>query len=82
MAQGRQSLAWVVAARLSGAAETLRETFGISLHPAERVSHDQAMAAVRTGLGEAGFVAAWAEGRALSLEKAVALALEERADRG
>jgi len=36
------------------------------------------VAAVRDTLGETAFAAAWAQGRALPLERALALALEER----
>jgi hypothetical protein len=38
---------------------------------------DELHAAVRTTLGEDAFASAWAEGRALSLDAAVALALEQ-----
>jgi hypothetical protein len=37
---------------------------------------DQVVAELREALAEEGFEAAWAEGRALSLDAAVALALE------
>ena len=46
------------------------------VRPAERAEHDGSVAAVRTALGEKAFAAAWAEGRALSLEDAIMLALE------
>jgi predicted ATPase/DNA-binding SARP family transcriptional activator len=63
------------AARLFGAAEGLRELSGAPLAAADRAEHDRSVAAVRTALGEAAFTAAWAAGRALSLEQAVAQAL-------
>src|SRR6185437_5432716 len=65
------------AARLGGAAEGLREAIGQPLTPGERGDHDRAIAALRAVLGEAAFAAAWAEGRALPLDEAIALALAE-----
>ena len=64
------------ATRLSGAAEALRAAIGVPLRPHEQASHTQAVQALRAALGEEAFANAWAEGRALSLEEAVALALE------
>jgi predicted ATPase len=67
-------------ARLFGAAAGIREAMRAPLPPAERAEHDRSVAAVRTALGEEAFAAAWAEGRAMSLEEAVSHALEEPAD--
>jgi hypothetical protein len=39
--------------------------------------HDRAVRAMRDALGEESFATAWAAGRALPLEEAVTLALEE-----
>lgn len=61
-------------ARLLGAAALLPESRGISLPPIERADLDRVMAGVRAALGEAAFAAAWAEGRALPLDQAVAAA--------
>jgi hypothetical protein len=66
------------AARLFGAAEALREAMGTPLPPAERGAHDRSVAAVRATMGDAAFAVAWAAGRVMSLEEAVALALAER----
>ncbi len=63
------------AARLWGVAEALREAIGAPLPPDERPDYEREVAAVRARLGEAAFAAAWQEGRALSFEKALALAL-------
>jgi predicted ATPase/class 3 adenylate cyclase len=52
------------AARLLGAAESLREAIGAPLPPRERVRYDRDMSAVRAGLGEAAFAVAWATGKA------------------
>jgi predicted ATPase/class 3 adenylate cyclase len=62
--------AW--AARLWGAAESLRERCGIPLLPFERVDYEAAVAATRTQLGEQAFAAAWAEGRTMTLEQVLA----------
>ncbi len=70
------------AARLGGAGEALREALGMPLAPAERSDYDWAVGAMRAALGEEAFAAAWAEGRALPLEEAVALALEGQAAAG
>ena len=63
-----------LAARLWGAAEQLRQAIGCRAAPAARATHDRAMALVRSQLGEAAFAAAWAAGRALSAEQAIAAA--------
>jgi non-specific serine/threonine protein kinase len=60
------------AARLFGAAETYRDVLGITLSPAVRAAHAPGVAAARTALGEAAFVAQWEAGRALSLAEAIA----------
>jgi tetratricopeptide (TPR) repeat protein len=63
------------AARLFGAAEALREAVGAVLWPANRIEYDRNVAALSAQISEDALAAAWAEGRALSLEQAVALAL-------
>jgi hypothetical protein len=68
------------AARLFGAAEGLREGIGAPLPRADRAKQDRSITAVRAALGEEAFAAAWAGGRAMSLEQAVAFALEELPD--
>jgi tetratricopeptide (TPR) repeat protein len=65
-----------IAARLFGAAEAARDALGTPLFPVDRPEYDRSVAAARGALGEEAFVAAWAEGRALELEQAVASALE------
>ena len=62
------------AARLYAAAETLREALGAPLPPPERAKHERYVAAVRARLDVDAFAAAWAAGRALSLDEAIALA--------
>ncbi len=63
------------AARLFGAAEALREAIGAPLPPSYCVSYEENVGSVRASLAAAPLVAAWAEGRAMSLEEAVAYAL-------
>ncbi|HKX18799.1 MAG TPA: tetratricopeptide repeat protein [bacterium] len=65
------------AARLFGAAASARETYGLTLHPSDRDRRDGDMVTVRTQLSEAAFAAAWAGGRAMTLEQAVEYALAE-----
>jgi non-specific serine/threonine protein kinase len=64
-----------VAARLYGAAEVQRERDGRPIEPVFREEYDRDVAVARMALGEPFFAAAWAEGRAMSPEDAVALAL-------
>ncbi|HEU5099031.1 MAG TPA: LuxR C-terminal-related transcriptional regulator, partial [Roseiflexaceae bacterium] len=63
------------AARLFGAAEALREVAGIPLPPVLRADYERDIATVHAQLDEASFAAAWAAGRALPLEQAIAEAL-------
>ncbi len=64
------------AARLLGAAEILREIIGSTIPPAERANYERIVAIVRNQLDETTFERAWAEGRAMAIEQAVACALE------
>jgi non-specific serine/threonine protein kinase len=59
------------AARLFGAAQTVREAVGVSVIPSIRADYDRGVAAARAGLGAAAFDTAWAEGQEMSLEQAV-----------
>jgi hypothetical protein len=70
-AQGR----WQEAAQLLGAAAIVREANGFPLRRGERATRDRTVAAAQAALGEAAYAVAWAAGRALSLDEAVALAL-------
>jgi hypothetical protein len=65
------------AARLWGAAVELRGEIGSLLPLNEREEYDRNIAMVRTALGEEAFTAAWAEGRAMTMEQAIAYALSE-----
>jgi hypothetical protein len=68
----------VGAARLWGAAEALLETIEITARPyaPDRSLYQEQVAAARARLDEQTWVEAWAEGRAMSFEQAVAYALE------
>jgi non-specific serine/threonine protein kinase len=63
------------AARLLGTAAALRDALGAPLPPAARAAHGRVVAAVRTALGAEACDAAWAQGRSLSPEQAIDLAL-------
>jgi tetratricopeptide (TPR) repeat protein len=65
------------AARLLGAAKVLCEAHSVSWLRGEKEDVALQVAATRTALGEQAFAAAWEEGRAITLEQAVAFALEE-----
>jgi DNA-binding CsgD family transcriptional regulator len=64
-----------IAARLWGAAETLRGAVGAPLWPTDRARLAPFVAKATTQLGAAGFAAAWAAGGALDLDAAIAEAL-------
>jgi hypothetical protein len=61
-----------------GVAEALRQTIGAPLIQAEREELDQDIIATRSQLGEEAFQSAWAQGRAMTLEQAIAFAMDER----
>jgi DNA-binding CsgD family transcriptional regulator len=72
------------AAQLWGAAEALREAIRAPLPPVDRIEHEQAVANVRLPADDPAFAAAWAAGRAMPLEQAIAAALAplSRPERG
>jgi DNA-binding CsgD family transcriptional regulator len=63
-------LTW--AAHLWGAAEALRETRGTPLPPVSRADYERVVAAARLQLGDKSFAAAWAQGRMMTPEQALA----------
>jgi tetratricopeptide (TPR) repeat protein len=85
IAECMESLAGVAAAeqeperavRLLGAAMALREAIGSPIPPVERAEHERLVTTTRGTLGEEAFTAAWAQGWAMSLEDAVAGALQK-----
>jgi tetratricopeptide (TPR) repeat protein len=64
------------AARLLGAAEALRERAASPMSPRERLEYDAEVAQLRGMVEAAAFEEAWAEGRAMTTEAAVADALD------
>ena len=61
----------VRSARLWGAAESVLDTLGLGMGPAERHFYEPYFTVVRTQLGEEAFEMAWAEGRAMTLPEAL-----------
>jgi hypothetical protein len=74
VAAGRK--AWERAARLAGAAEALRAAISYERLPVDVAARERTLALVREALGEAAFETAFAEGRRMSLDEALAVALE------
>jgi tetratricopeptide (TPR) repeat protein len=68
------------AARLLGAADALREKVQSPMTDNEQVEYDGNMVRLRTMLLEAEFNALWAQGRAMTLEQAIGLALSIKGD--
>jgi predicted ATPase/DNA-binding CsgD family transcriptional regulator len=68
------------AARFFGAANALRERVGASAHWPWRGEHEKYLTAARAELGEAAFTLAWAEGRGLPQDEAVAYGLQPAAE--
>ena len=69
------------AVRLLGAAETLIETGGTPRSPADCAIYEPRLAALRATLGERRFAAAWAAGRKMPPEQAIADALSPHESR-
>jgi DNA-binding CsgD family transcriptional regulator len=63
------------AARLFGAAAELFESIGAAIWPIDEIDYERNRGLARRLLGDRGFAAAFAAGRALSLERAVAEAV-------
>ncbi len=64
-----------LAARLTGAMDSLRETIGAPLPPVYRPQHDRMVSLLRRRLGPSAFAGAYAAGRAMTLEQAAAEAI-------
>ena len=61
---------WAV--QLWGASESLREAINVPLAPVSRADYEREVASARLQLGERAFVAAWALGRTMTPEQALA----------
>ena len=55
----------------------LRTQVRVRLSRADQIEHDRVVANARAQLDEATWETAWAEGRAMTLEQAIAYALED-----
>ena len=64
------------AARLLGAATALLDAMHYTLDTSDRLDYDRIVANVQAQLDEVSYVTAWAEGRAMTVEQAIAYALE------
>jgi predicted ATPase/DNA-binding CsgD family transcriptional regulator len=81
IASGLEGLAGVVAAqgeplwaaRLWGATEKLRESMGVPIPASSRTGYEHSVSAARTQLDEEAFASAWAQGRGISPEQAIAV---------
>jgi predicted ATPase/DNA-binding winged helix-turn-helix (wHTH) protein len=69
------------AARLWGAADTLRQEIGNARSVRESIAYERQVKPVRASLTVEAFDQAWDEGRAMSLDDAVRYALDEQAER-
>lgn len=62
----------LIAARFFGAAEAVREAIEIDIRPYNRAPYDRYLPLARAGVSQHAFAAAWAEGRGMTLEQALA----------
>jgi tetratricopeptide (TPR) repeat protein len=70
----------VAATRVLASAEALYEEIGARARPINAERNENTLSAIRSQLDDSAFAEAWEQGRALSPDEAVALALEESAD--
>jgi predicted ATPase/DNA-binding CsgD family transcriptional regulator len=66
----QHKLTW--ATQLWGAADALRDALGVSILPIELADYERSLSAARVHLGERAFAAAWAQGRAMTPQQALA----------
>jgi predicted ATPase/DNA-binding CsgD family transcriptional regulator len=69
------------AARLLGATQAVRDGTGYRRPSSRKDEHESLLDALRAGLGDEGFVAAWKDGAALTLDEAVAYVTRARGER-
>lgn len=67
---------FLLALKLFGAAEALRESLQSPLPLPDRDDHERSIASVRSKLDEGTFIEEWALGRAMSVEQAIIVALD------
>ena len=66
-------------ANLLGAAEALRQAIDSSMTGMERDEYEREVSALRAQLDVSTFTKAWAQGRAMTMDEAIALAIDDRA---
>jgi predicted ATPase/class 3 adenylate cyclase len=66
------------AVKLLGAAESLRERINIQMSPFERIEYEKHVSELKNGLDEKAFSNLWSEGRSMTMEQAVAFAVESQ----
>ncbi len=70
VAEGQGETTWAV--RLLATAAALRDSLGTPLPPVSRADYERCVATARAQLGEQAFAVAWAEGRGMTWEQALA----------
>jgi len=65
------------AARLFGAAESLRQKIGIDMTAQEREDYEKEVKNLKENMDEEEFTSLWAKGRSMSVEEAIALAVNK-----
>ena len=70
------------AAQLLGAASALIDITGFKLRPVDVAEYERTAGMVRNAMGDAQYDAAWGSGRAMSIQQAITLALDEAMDGG
>jgi predicted ATPase/class 3 adenylate cyclase len=68
------------AVRLLGSAEALREKSNSHMTPQEHIEYDRQVAGLRAGIDENAFALLWSEGRSMTMEQAIQLALENNVE--
>jgi tetratricopeptide (TPR) repeat protein len=63
-------------ARLYSTSQALHQEFGVPITPEDRKQHDRHVAALGEQLGQADFEATWAMGKSMTMDQAVAYALQ------
>jgi DNA-binding CsgD family transcriptional regulator len=74
-------LGLIEAGRLFGAADAVRQRFGIVRFKVHDAENNASVAALRDALGDKAFESAWVEGAALSTDEAIAYAQRGRGER-
>ena len=65
------------ALRLFGAAEVLRQTIGIDMTAQEREEYEKEVNGIKANMDEKEFANLWAEGRSMTMDAAIELAVNE-----